>query len=366
MLLALKAPLPQCDISIWNYHIASVSCFEPKPEIGVPSGLVPHCPGAGKNATIADSSMPLLQVIIQRLTDTGVYRRSIPIKSAYKAILSDKKFDLSKKTVFYAVGFWDSSVFPHSRAMANGYAKRGYNVLMSETFHFLTYIYPKSVRLSRVIGQQFGMLFVKLTQAGLRPENLELVGTSLGAHIVSHAAKYYQSVIGKKPFRLTGLDPAGPCFRGLPADEKVAPTDAEHVDVIHTNIDGFGIAERLGHVDFYANGGEYQPGDIPYIPCLVICSHIRSLLYWWIALDNPKKFIAMKCDSIQDARSAKCYNNTELNYAGLETDFGKPGIYYLPTHNEFPYYMGKKGLKEENEIYTTVSRNINADDDFMA
>ncbi len=42
-------------------------------------------------------------------------------------------------------------------------------------------------------------------------------------------------------------------------------TDAEFVDIIHTNggqlIDGnIAFDEPLGHIDFYVNGGEKQPG----------------------------------------------------------------------------------------------------------
>lgn len=54
----------------------------------------------------------------------------------------------------------------------------------------------------------------------------------------------------------TGLDPAGPCFRSVPPTARLHADAAHRVDVLHTNIDGFGIAEPLGHVDFYANGGE--------------------------------------------------------------------------------------------------------------
>lgn len=203
---------------------------------------------------------------------------------------------------------------------------------------------------------------MKLRALGLTSDNLEIVGVSLGAHIGSYAAKHWYANTGEKISRLTGLDPAGPCFRALPPNMRFNKADAEKVDVIHTNMDGFGMAEPLGHVDFYANGGEYQPGDIPYIPCLVICSHLRSIIYWWQAIEHPKKFVGVKCDSVQAARFANCYNNTEINYLGSETKFDRPGLFYLPTHNEFPYYRGKEGLKPENEIYTSVARSINSDD----
>lgn len=43
-------------------------------------------------------------------------------------------------------------------------------------------------------------------------------------------------------------------------DEKLDPSDAEFVDVIHTNALLQGKIERCGHADFYMNGGVMQPG----------------------------------------------------------------------------------------------------------
>ncbi|XP_037297626.1 phospholipase A1 [Manduca sexta] len=345
--------------------IIQAGTYAPKSDIGYPAGLIPDCPGVMKNATISTMTMPQLQITIHKL-DGQVTRRSVAIESAPRIIAKDKSINFkTKKTVLYAVGFLDSSVFPHSQAIGTAYSKRGYNVFITETIVFLTHIYPKSVRLTRAIGKKLGEFLVSLVDQGLTSDSLELVGASLGAHIVAYAAKYFYEKTGQKISRVTGLDPAGPCFRNMDPQFKLAPTDGLHVDVIHTNIDGFGIAERLGHVDIYVNGGEFQPSDIPYIPCLVICSHIRAILYWWQAVEHPKKFIGMKCDSVQDARFAKCFNNSETNYMGIETNFAKPGIYYLPTNNEFPYYRGKEGLKAENEIYTSVIKRINSDDGFV-
>ncbi|KAG7300645.1 hypothetical protein JYU34_014952 [Plutella xylostella] len=342
----------------------AAASYEPRPRVGVPAGLIPECPGVDKNASISPRMLQQLQVVSHRASPSGPpVRRAMPVLAAAKMLAKDKFFDFKrKKTVLYAVGFFDSSVFPHSQAVASSYSRRGYNVLVSETFNFLTHIYPVSVRLSRSIGKKLGELLVKLTQQGLTADNLELVGLSLGAHIVGYAAKHFYSVTGQKPSRVTGLDPAGPCFRSLPPNMRLDASDGQRVDVLHTNIDGFGMAEPIGHVDFYANGGEFQPGDIPYVPCLVVCSHLRSVLYWWQALEHAKKFIGVQCDSVQEARFANCYNNSQTNYLGSETDFRKPGIYYLPTHNEFPYYRGKEGLKSENEIYKSTVREINRDE----
>lgn len=55
---------------------------------------------------------------------------------------------------------------------------------------------------------------------------------------------------------MSGLDPAGPCFRSLPPRDRFHSAGALKVDAIHTNIDGFGIPDAIGHVDFYVNGGK--------------------------------------------------------------------------------------------------------------
>lgn len=37
---------------------------------------------------------------------------------------------------------------------------------------------------------------------------------------------------------LLGLDPAGPLFNGKPAEDRLDPSDAQFVDVIHSDTDG--------------------------------------------------------------------------------------------------------------------------------
>lgn len=96
--------------------------------------------------------------------------------------------------------------------------------------------------------------------SGLRPERLYMIGFSLGAHVVGVAGHHFPGVA-----RITGLDPAGPDFEGRPINERLDQTDAKFVDVIHTNYGSiyklhFGYTAPLGHVDFYVNGGELQPG----------------------------------------------------------------------------------------------------------
>lgn len=58
------------------------------------------------------------------------------------------------------------------------------------------------------------------------------------------------------------MNPAGPLFDvGNPAT-RLDFTDAEYVEVIHTETGTFGIAAPIGHANFYANGGANQPGCV--------------------------------------------------------------------------------------------------------
>ncbi len=65
---------------------------------------------------------------------------------------------------------------------------------------------------------------------------------------------------------LTGLDPAAPGFTSQPAQARLDASDAQFVDVIHTDVSNgwfwfnMGIQQPIGDVDFYPNVGGHQPG----------------------------------------------------------------------------------------------------------
>ena len=77
---------------------------------------------------------------------------------------------------------------------------------------------------------------------------------------------------------ILGLDPAGPLFEGYDGKVRLDKSDANYVDIIHSNgesliVGGFGTWEAIGHVDFYPNGGRAQRG----------CQHfLVGGLYDWI------------------------------------------------------------------------------------
>lgn len=108
-------------------------------------------------------------------------------------------------------------------------------------------------------------------------QNLRMIPLILGAHVLGFTSNILKQSIGNKLKRITALDPALPFFAvayTLPPiyignsskysfkylfqtarpSWKLDYTDADWVDVIHTNAGIYGKLESCGHIDFYLNG----------------------------------------------------------------------------------------------------------------
>ncbi|XP_047993709.1 phospholipase A1 member A-like [Leguminivora glycinivorella] len=343
------------------FMILSVAAVEFSREAeGHPVGLLPDCPNSDKPAAIKPKSLKKLFVTVMnkeyRLTKSYDYYH-------IRSLAKNQDVDFSKKTLLYCGGYLDSNSWPFGRVLGELYKDLGYNVLLLDTLEFTARLYPQATRVIRPIGKHVAEMLVKLRAHGLDPKKLELVGLSLGAHTMSFIAKNYRLLTGQNISSLTALDAAGPCFRQAPSNQRLDPSDADFVLAIVTNMDGFGIELPVGHVIFYANGGEYQPGDIPWLPCDVFCSHIRGYILWLSALFNPGTFIGVRCDTIQQVRDGECYHIKPMvtNTLDLYTDRSKPGMYYLRTTNVYPYALGKKGLKKPKPGEFRISKSLLGD-----
>jgi len=130
--------------------------------------------------------------------------------------------------------------------------------------------YEKAVKNRHAVAEELYHLLKFMTikigrQDKVAPENIHIIGHSLGAHIAGEAAYYYQST-GLKIGRITGLDAAALCFEqfdDIAMMKQLDKSDADFVDVWHTNANlervGAGLARPIGHVDFWVNGGKTQP-----------------------------------------------------------------------------------------------------------
>lgn len=81
--------------------------------------------------------------------------------------------------------------------------------------------------------------------------SLVVVGHSLGAHIAGMAGKKLIENQRVRIGAIIGLDPAGVLFDVNETNYRLADTDADYVQVIHTDIDdgrlALGIGQPIGH-----------------------------------------------------------------------------------------------------------------------
>ncbi|KAL0871699.1 hypothetical protein ABMA27_004212 [Loxostege sticticalis] len=175
---------------------------------------------------------------------------SIPQTSLHDSLWGkfnkEDKLQWSRKTIVYVAGYTGNPRASDATALEAHYIKLGYNVWCLDEFFFYMTRYTNAAVLVRDIAGYVGKMLADLTQPGLLdPAKVEMISMSLGAHVMS------------------------------PAD-RLDDSDADFVVVVVTNIDGNGMAAPVGHVNFYVNGGEFQVGDIPFIPCGTFCSHMKA------------------------------------------------------------------------------------------
>ncbi|XP_059061670.1 lipase member H-A-like [Achroia grisella] len=330
---------------------------------GYSAGFYSDCPGSTKPAIISKESLNYLGIKVIGAKATATSARKTYSYYQMKSMARDPTMNYSRKTVLFVSGYQDNPNFPTARILETCYRNLGYNVWLLDMYKFVTMEYTVVARVAPAVGKHVGEMLYNLTRlnVGFDPKKLEILGLSLGAQTMSFIAKSYKELSGIKIGRLTGLDPIGACFRNLGPEHRLDKEDADFVETVGTNIDGYGIAEPLGHVNFYVNGGEHQAHDVFFVPCEMICSHMRSFTLWYSALQNRNSFIALQCDSVQQARDKDCYSRKPLvtNLLGPNVDKTKHGLFYLATTHTYPYYMGEKGVKRKYEPIYNDLKSLN-------
>ncbi|XP_049698090.2 pancreatic triacylglycerol lipase isoform X1 [Helicoverpa armigera] len=223
-----------------------------------------------------------------------------------------------------------------------------------------TWKYWRAVANTRRVGSDVvGFMRQLIAATGARTKDMHFVGHSLGAHIASYVSYHLGKVA-----RITGLDPAQPCFRTTDSTERLDATDADFVDIIHTNGRllskiGFGFPDPDGDADFYPNGGMKQPGCfngtsswlslVPYAIRLqqAICSHGRAYLLfteslrshnctfrghrWDLTYEGVNASLKAACD-----RTGSC-SEMGIRAAGLDGLPRARGQYFVLTTDKEPY-----------------------------
>nr|WIM01365.1 pancreatic lipase-like D [Limnephilus flavicornis] len=248
------------------------------------------------------------------------------------ALLQDPGFDKTLPVTIYCHGWLeppgDDSITTVTNALK---AKGGQNVLHLDSYALIGNLYLYSSTALQFIGNALGTELNILAQNGVLPENIHVIGFSMGAHISGFTGKRFKALTGSLLGHITGLDPAGPCFYNNDATLRLNSGDATFVDIIHTNTGAWGTVTPHGHVDFYPNSGDYQPLCI-----LPSCNHKRAWQYYSESILSNQAFPALKCNSWWTYLIGFCQFNAKA-YMGYAVDRSTRGVYYLKTNGCPPY-----------------------------
>ena len=172
---------------------------------------------------------------------------------------------------------------------------------------------------------------------GASYNSFHVLGASLGAHVAGYVGHFSKGQIG----RITGLDPSGPLFHSVPPEDKLDPSDAQFVDVIHTAGKWVGNSDLSGHVDFFPNLGlAPQPGCEGHESLDLSCSHRKAWqMYAESIQESSAKFFAVRCESGQAFVEGYCCHPRALLHLaimGEQAHRQTRGTYYLFTNMDNP------------------------------
>ncbi|XP_052569236.1 pancreatic lipase-related protein 2 [Peromyscus californicus insignis] len=247
------------------------------------------------------------------------------ISATDPATIEASNFQLDRKTRFIIHGFIDSGEDAWLLDMCKKmFQVEKVNCICVDWKRGARTEYTQAAYNTRVVGAEIAFLVQVLsTELGYSPEDMHLIGHSLGAHVAGEAGRRLEGNVG----RITGLDPAEPCFEGLPEEVRLDPSDAMFVDVIHTDSApivpylGFGMSQKSGHLDFFPNGGKEMPGCQKNILSTIVdingiwegtqnfaaCNHLRSYKYYASSILNPDGFLGYPCTSYEEFQQNGCF-----------------------------------------------------------
>ncbi|XP_069674673.1 pancreatic lipase-related protein 2-like isoform X2 [Periplaneta americana] len=185
--------------------------------------------------------------------------------------------------------------------------------------------YPQAASNARVVALEI-VRVIKILQRNYSVDvnDIHLIGHGMGAHIAGYVGGCIPG-IGK----ITALDPNGPYYKGMPPCARLDASDANIVEVIHTDTvetigeTGQGISDPIGHFNFYPNEGYSQPGceESTYYPhflqltadslppgqILPGCSHRRAIKYIVDAMKfKDCQFLGIRCPSKEAFVNGEC------------------------------------------------------------
>ncbi|XP_030383959.1 inactive pancreatic lipase-related protein 1 [Scaptodrosophila lebanonensis] len=201
--------------------------------------------------------------------------------------------------------------------------------------------YPWAVQNAPIVAKCLAQFVDGLLDAGIYTrDHIHLIGFSLGAQVAGMSANYLK----RKLKRITGLDPAGPGFMTAWSHEKLDSSDADFVDVIHTDPFFFSLLPPMGHADFYPNLEHFNQLGCSYVSKwrFYNCNHYRAAIYYGESIQSTRGFWSQQCGGWLDFFLHRCsrYSHMSDTQMGYFVSENATGSYFLTTHEEAPFAKG--------------------------
>uniref|UniRef100_A0A336LVZ1 CSON006087 protein n=1 Tax=Culicoides sonorensis TaxID=179676 RepID=A0A336LVZ1_CULSO len=312
---------------------------------------------------------PCTNNTIQFYLFTSDRPRAAPILMDNENPILPSNFDPTYDMKLIAHGYAGNLDFNATKSIRNAYlARNRTNVLIVDWGKLAKYpCYPTAAFNTRQAGECIANFLksMKINSQDFDFGKIHAIGFSLGAHVVAFTSNTLKNSTGKALKRITGLDPALPFFATTNHEWKLDETDADFVDIVHTNAGLFGKIETCGHVDFYINGGQYQP-QCRRARNRPLCSHMLATEYFAESIWNSDGFWGLKCSGYLQYLFGWCPNNSEPNsdedyddddnddklpkqdivaLMGENANLDARGVYYIVTNTFPPYAKGQQGLR---------------------
>ncbi|CAF1315271.1 unnamed protein product [Adineta ricciae] len=260
-------------------------------------------------------------------TKFSLFKRKQPIQAEIISSSNLGSFDRTKPIKLIIHGFTDQSSSAWVVNMTQELLKQeDMNVITVDWSGGNQFPYGQAVANTVIVAAVIRQLLQAMVNAGAKPQQMHLIGHSLGAHVSSYVGRDFHNL-----GRISGLDPAGPEFYNSLISDRLDPSDAIFVDVIHTDgaprvQSGFGHLDALGHVDFYPNGGSAQPtcgsntGDvllqsawnlistfnIGNAASSMACNHMSAVYYYTDSINSHSPAFAYPCSDYKSFERGLC------------------------------------------------------------
>ncbi|KAF7287533.1 hypothetical protein GWI33_005898 [Rhynchophorus ferrugineus] len=186
-----------------------------------------------------------------------------------------------------------------------------------------------------MLADSFGKYIADLVHKfRIRPDKYHFIGHCLGAEVAASTLNELQKLSPGKISRFTAFDPFNSNSSNISNLKQVAKfTDAYHAGIYDPVLPAF------GDVDFYPNGGIFQPNCIKLKSSKesMRCHHKSSIYYYIMSMNLKVNAIETKFND--DQKYLMILDNPRYNTFGYFVNQDLSGSFYLPTIEDEPYLI---------------------------